>query len=234
MNSPPENILVVEDEESIQQLLTYNLVKAGYQAQCADDGETGLQMAKEQQPDLIILDIMLPGINGYEVCKQLRSQPDTCTIPILMLTARSEDDDVISGLDSGADDYLAKPFSPQVLLARLSALLRRASSSPVPSGDFLNFPDFDISLDLNLHECLLAGKPCGLTSTEFAILKLLASRPGWVYSRQQIIDDIRGFDYSLTSRAVDVQISGLRKKMSTASKFIQTIRGVGYRFSVDN
>ncbi len=229
----PITILVVEDEEDIQHLITYNLLKAGYQVHCAGDGESALKIIATTPPSLIILDLMLPGMSGLDVCRQLRDSVETINTPVLMLTAKSEDEDILAGFDAGTDDYLPKPFSPQVLAARVAALLRRVPATPPHEEDHLTFAAINLSLDLNLHECLYNGTPCGLTSSEFAILQLLTSRPGWVYSRQQIIDSIHGFDYCLTSRAIDVQISGLRKKLGHAHKFINTVRGVGYRFSVD-
>lgn len=225
------NIFIVEDEEDISQLIAYNLVKAGYQARCFSTAEAALPVLSTDLPDLLILDLMLPGMSGLELCSTLRSAIETVNIPILMLTARSTDDDIVAGLQQGADDYLPKPFAMPVLLARVAALIRR-NQHHIPE-DSLSFPSLRLRLDLNLHDATIDQIPCSLTFTEFSILKLLTNRPGWVYSRQQIIDNIRGFDYSLTSRAIDVQISALRKKLGKLSPHIQTIRGVGYRFAAE-
>ncbi len=228
----PFSILVIEDEEDIQQLVTYNLVKAGFQVYCADDGESGLQSFVANGPDLIVLDLMLPKMDGLTFCQELRSAHNS-DIPVLMLTAKGEEEDIVAGLAAGADDYLPKPFSPKVLLARINALLRRSTLS-LPGeevDDEIVFPAHHLKILPLRYEVFVAGRTIHLTHSEFQILLLLAKKPGWVYSRQQIINDIRGFDYSLTDRAIDVLISGLRKKLDTAAPAIETVRGVGYRFS---
>ncbi len=227
------SILVIEDEEDIQQLVTYNLVKAGFQVFCADDGESGLQSFTANNPDLIVLDLMLPGIDGLAVCQELRSSHGSTT-PVLMLTAKGEEEDIVAGLAAGADDYLPKPFSPKVLLARINALLRRSqlsSSADEEGGDEITFAGHQLTIVPHSYVVFVGSDNIHLTHSEFQILLLLAQKPGWVYSRQQIINDIRGFDYSLTERAIDVLISGLRKKLGTAAAAIETVRGVGYRFS---
>ncbi|MEN8257130.1 MAG: response regulator transcription factor [Thermodesulfobacteriota bacterium] len=226
-------ILVIEDEEDIQQLVTYNLVKAGFQVICADDGEVGLQSFVGKKPDLVVLDLMLPGIDGLSVCKEFRLTHKS-DIPVLMLTAKGEEEDIVAGLAAGADDYLAKPFSPKVLIARINALLRRSHlASSADEGDEakLIFSALQLTIVPQRYEVSVADQNIHLTHSEFQILLLLAKKPGWVYSRQQIINDIRGFDYSLTERAIDVLISGLRKKLLSAASAISTVRGVGYRFS---
>lgn len=225
-------ILVIEDEEDIQQLVTYNLVKAGFHVHCADDGEAGLQSFKESTPDLIVLDLMLPGIDGLAVCQELRTVHKS-DVPVLMLTAKGEEEDIVAGLAAGADDYLPKPFSPKVLLARISAILRRSriSAPDADEPEKIVFPRQQLTIIEQSYEVFVAGQNIHLTHSEFQILLLLAKKPGWVYSRQQIINDIRGFDYSLTERAIDVLISGLRKKLGSAAVAIDTVRGVGYRFS---
>lgn len=227
------SILVIEDEEDIQQLVTYNLVKAGFQVFCADDGETGLQSFSANNPDLVVLDLMLPGIDGLAVCQELRTTYNS-DIPVLMLTAKGEEEDIVAGLAAGADDYLPKPFSPKVLLARINALLRRSRLAPAEDDESLpeiSFPGRQLTIIPHSYDVLVAGANIHLTHSEFQILLLLAKKPGWVYSRQQIINDIRGFDYSLTERAIDVLISGLRKKLGSAAAAIETVRGVGYRLS---
>lgn len=223
------SILVVEDEEDIQRLVSFNLLKAGFHVICADDGVMGLEKLAQEKVDLIVLDRMMPEMDGIEMCKQLRANPTYKDCLVLMLTAKGEDEDVIEGLGVGADDYLPKPFSPKVLIARINALLRR--SSPDEPTEFLVFPAFNLQISPHNYDVSHAGCKVGLTKSEFHILLLLASKPGWVFSRQQIIDDIRGFDYALTDRAIDVQVSGLRKKLGDAARCIETVRGVGYRFA---
>lgn len=228
------SILVIEDEEDIQQLVTYNLVKAGFQLYCADDGEAGLQSFSANHPDLVVLDLMLPGIDGLTVCQELRTTYKSDT-PVLMLTAKGEEEDIVAGLAAGADDYLPKPFSPKVLIARINALLRRSRLAAPDEGEDaqpeITFPALQLTIIPYSYDVLVAGDNIHLTHSEFQILLLLAKKPGWVYSRQQIINDIRGFDYSLTERAIDVLISGLRKKLGCAASAVETVRGVGYRLS---
>ncbi len=223
------SILVVEDEEDIQRLVSFNLLKAGFHVICADDGVVGLEKLAHEKVDLIVLDWMMPEMDGIEMCKQVRANPTHKDCLILMLTAKGGDDEMIAGLSVGADDYLPKPFSPKVLIARINALLRRSPSAESPG--FLVFPAFDLHISPHNYDVTQSGKKVGLTKSEFHILLLLASKPGWVFSRQQIIDDIRGFDYALTDRAIDVQVSGLRKKLGDAASCIETVRGVGYRFA---
>jgi two-component system phosphate regulon response regulator PhoB len=225
---PKAKILIVEDDRDIAELIQYNLAKEGYTVSVADNGEKGYKAAKTSLPDLIVLDIMLPGMDGLEICKLLKADPKTQGIPVVMLTAKSEESDVVTGLELGAEDYIAKPFSPKVLVARLRTVLRRKNKKAEASGETLKI--HDLVINPGRHELLLAGKPVDLTFTEFKMLQLLASRPGWVFSRYQIVEAVRGEDYSVTDRAVDVQIVGLRKKLGRAGKYIETVRGVGYRF----
>ena len=224
-------ILIVEDDTDIQQLVSYNLIKAGYNVSCADTGEEALQVLAVEKIDAVVLDLMLPGKDGIEVCSAVRSDEKNYTLPIIMLTAKGEEDDIVTGLEYGADDYVTKPFSPRVLLARIEAVLRRKSSGDSDddesNGGAISLHGMQIHP--GRHEVLIDGKPVHLTITEFTILTLLAGRPGWVFSRQQIIDHVRGYDYMITPRAVDVQIFGLRKKLGTAGTFIETVRGIGYR-----
>lgn len=222
-------ILVIEDEEDILALIQYNLIKAGYRVECVTSGEEGVAKATALHPDLVILDLMLPGINGFEVCRRLRAEPGTAELPIIMLTAKGEDADIVSGLEIGADDYLTKPFSPQVLKARIQAVLRRrGQSGPEFSGQPVAV--HDLVVDPGRGKVLVAGREVELTLTEFRLLHLLAGRPGWVFTRTQIVDAIRGEGYAVTDRAVDVQVVGLRKKLGDAGSYIETVRGVGYRF----
>ncbi len=224
-----ESILVVDDEENIIELVTYNLTRYGYRMMSATTGEEALVLARSRQPDLIVLDLMLPGIDGLEVCKQLKSSADTRAIPIVVLTAKGEDPDIITGLELGADDYVVKPFSPKVLVARVRAALRRRSE---PAGtEETPLTIGPLTIHSGRHEVHVDGKPLALTFTEFGILSLLAKRPGWVFSRYQIVDAIRGSDTVVTDRSVDVHIASLRKKLDAHAHLIETVRGVGYRFA---
>lgn len=223
-----EKILVVEDEEDILELVRYNLQLERYRILTAMSGEEGLSKAREETPDLILLDLMLPGLDGLGVCKEVKRSPTTMHIPIVMVTAKSDDADIVSGLELGADDYIIKPFSPRVLLARVRAVLRRHQQATPSDSSILRVQN--LTIDTGRHEVVVNETPVGLTATEFAILHLLARRPGWVFTRDQIIKAVKGEDYPVTDRSVDVQIVGLRKKLGTAGDCIQTVRGVGYRF----
>ncbi|MFP3959895.1 MAG: response regulator [Spirochaetaceae bacterium] len=229
--SPAETILVVDDETDILELITYNLETHGYTVVTVQSGEEALRRVNDTEPDLIVLDLMLPGQDGLSVCRALKADPATAAIPILMLTAKSEDSDVVRGLELGADDYLTKPFSPKVLVARIRAVLRRRSERG-ELGAAKSIRAGKLLIDRNRHEVRTDdGKKIDLSSTEFEILWFLASHPTWVFSRAKIIDAIRGEDYAVTERAVDVQILGLRRKLGTYGSYIQTVRGVGYRLS---
>jgi two-component system, OmpR family, alkaline phosphatase synthesis response regulator PhoP len=226
---PKESILVVEDEEDILELVKYNLAKEGYRVSGAASGEVGLKTARSNLPDLIVLDLMLPGIDGLEVCKILKNDSKTQHIPVIMLTAKSEDSDIITGLEIGADDYLAKPFTPKVLIARVRTVLRRKAKANVKETATVRV--HDIVIDPGRHEVTVAGEVVDLTLTEFLILHLLARHPGWVFSRYQIVNESRGEETIVTDRAVDVQIVGLRRKLGDAGKYVETVRGVGYKLS---
>jgi len=225
-----ERILVVDDERDILELIRYNLEKEGYTVLAVETGEKALRQVGDSAPDLIVLDLMLPGLDGLSVCKRLKTGPATAAIPILMLTAKSEDSDVVAGLELGADDYLTKPFSPRVLVARIRAVLRRRNEQ---NGDGAphSVKVGDLTMDRDRHEVHCGGRGVDLSATEFAILWFLASHPKWVFSRTKIIDAIRGEDYAVTERAVDVQILGLRRKLGNYGSYIQTVRGVGYRLN---
>ena len=223
-----QKILVVDDEEDILELLKFNLSREGYQVLCAVSGEQALRLVRSENPDLIMLDLMLPGIDGLEVTKRLKNDPDTKNLPIVMLTAKGEEADIVTGLELGADDYITKPFSPRILIARIRAVLRRRIKGQTEETSVLRIHDLEI--DPGRHEVLVNEKPVQLTFTEFGILNYLARRPGWVFTRFQIVEAVRGEDYPVTDRSVDVQIVGLRKKLGPAGKHIETVRGVGYRF----
>ena len=223
-----EKLLVVDDEEDILELLRYNLLREGYNVSCAASGEEALRLAQSEIPDLLVQDLMLPGIDGLEVTKILKNDSRTRDIPIVMLTAKGEEADIVTGLELGADDYITKPFSPRVLVARVRAVLRRKVKEYKEETPVLRI--HDIVIHPGRHEVLVNDKPVQLTLTEFGILNYLAKRPGWVFTRSQIMDAVKGEDYFVTDRSVDVQIVGLRKKLCNAGKYIETVRGVGYRF----
>ena len=223
-----ERILVVDDEEDILELVRFNLAREGYPIICATSGEETLKIARKEHPDLIVLDLMLPGIDGLDVAKALKNDIKTRDIPIIMLTAKGEEADIVTGLELGADDYVTKPFSPRILVARVRAVLRRGASEGV--GDESVLKVHNLLIHPGRREVLVNGEQAHLTFTEFGILNFLARRPGWVFTRSQIVDAVRGDDYPVTDRSVDVQIVGLRKKLGPSGKYIETVRGVGYRF----
>jgi len=222
-----ETVLIIEDEKDIAELIKYNLDKEGYRVLHNDSGEAGLQQALATTPDIIILDLMLPGADGLTVCKSLRNNDKTGNIPIIMLTAKSEETDIVTGLEVGADDYITKPFSPRILVARVRTLLRRKDKS-VDEHSLIKIQD--LIIDPNRFLVRVADTDITLTNTEFKLLQTLARRPGWVFNRNQLVDSIRGEDVFITDRTIDVHIAGLRKKLGSAGKYIETIRGVGYRF----
>ncbi len=228
LTMPKGKILVVDDEPDIIELVRYNLAKEGYRVQTVLSGEKALAAADEGVPDLVLLDLMLPGVDGLDVCRRLKANPRTAHIPIIMLTAKVEDADIVTGLELGADDYVTKPFSPRVLVARVRTVLRRKRREEETTLELVKI--HDLTIDPARHEVVISGIPVLLTASEFKILSFLARRPGWVFSREQIIIAVKGQDYPVTDRSVDVQIVGLRKKLGDAGKFIETVRGVGYRF----
>ena len=219
-------ILVVDDEEDILELVQYNLKREGYGVLRAGTGEGGLALAESKLPDLVILDLMLPGLDGLEVCKRLKGSGRSKHIPIIMLTAKGEEADIVTGLELGADDYITKPFSPKELVARIRAILRRKEP---PEAEGKRIKVHDISIDPDRYEVYAQEKKVDLTFTEFGILYALAKRPGRVFTRSQLVDAIHGGNYVVSDRAVDVQITGLRRKLGHSGKYIETVRGVGYR-----
>lgn len=225
-----EKILVVEDEPDILELVSFNLSKENYNVIGVISGNDVISTTKSEKPDLIVLDLMLPGMNGLDICKLLKREPETQDIPIVMMTAKSEEADIVTGLELGADDYITKPFSPRILIARIRAVLRRRTGADktIDENEILSI--HDLTINPGRHEVLIKNKHIKLTSTEFKLLHFLASRPSWVFTRYQIVDAVRGEDYPVTDRSVDVQIVGLRKKLGAPDKYIETVRGVGYRF----
>ena len=227
-----KNILVVEDDLYIRELMSFNLANEGHQVFEANDGEVGIDKARNNNPDLILLDLMLPGIQGLDVCRIIKSDQETKETPIIMVTALGQEEDIVKGLETGADDYITKPFSIKVLIARVNAVLKRSievgedkSKDILINGINIKTRSREVWVNKNLIN--------DLTFSEFQILYLLAGHPGWVFTRYQIIDKIRGDNYPVTDRSVDFQIVGLRKKLGDAGKLIKTVRGVGYRFTPD-
>lgn len=229
MSSEKKQILIIEDEEDIRELVRYNLEREGFRVSEAESGEDGLEMIPAKKPDLILLDLMLPGKDGLDICRELKRNEDTANIPVIMMTARGEESDIVTGLELGAEDYVVKPFSPKVLVARVKAVLRRKETVTAESEDGI-LHIYDISIHPGRHEVTVKGKPIDLTASEFSILEFLAKRPGWVFTRYQIVDAVHGEDYPVTERSVDVQIVGLRKKLKKSGEYIETVRGIGYRF----
>jgi two-component system alkaline phosphatase synthesis response regulator PhoP len=223
-----EKILVVDDEEDILELVRYNLSREGYRVTGTLTGEDALRKVRSDAFDLIILDLMLPGMDGLAFTKTLKNDSRLRSIPIIMLTAKGEESDIVAGLELGADDYITKPFSPKVMIARVRAVLRRHKEEP--QDDMAIVKIHDLEINPGRRSVLAKGDPIDLTYTEFQVILLLAKRPGWVFTRSQIVDLIRGSDYPVTDRSVDVQIVGLRKKLGVFGKYIETVRGVGYRF----
>jgi two-component system, OmpR family, alkaline phosphatase synthesis response regulator PhoP len=223
-----ERVLVVDDEQDLLELVSYNLNKEGYRVVCVSSGEEALAAARRDLPDLILLDLLLPNVDGLEVCRRLKADPRTQHIPVLMLTAKSEEADVVTGLEFGAEDYVTKPFSPRVLVARVKTVLRRRTKDGADDDKAVSV--HDLVIHPGWHEVLLAGKPVDLTFTEFRLLHFLARKPGWAFTRGQIVDAVKGEDYPVTERSVDVQVAGLRKKLGTHGDYIETVRGIGYRF----
>jgi two-component system, OmpR family, alkaline phosphatase synthesis response regulator PhoP len=231
------HILIVEDEADIQQLVSYNLIRAGLNVTCADSGEEAIVCLGREKIDCVLLDLMLPGMTGLEVCSAIKKGKGKTDnpVPIIMLTAKGEEEDIVAGLECGADDYITKPFSPKVLVARIKSVLRRFEEHKggTEKTEMGRIVINNLEIDRGRHEVRLGEDLLQLTMTEFGILTLLAEKPGWVFTRQQIIDSVRGYDFLVTPRAIDVQVFGLRKKMGKAGGMIETVRGIGYRFKSD-
>lgn len=223
-----ENILVIEDEPDVLGLIQYHLQRAGYKTLTARDGATGLRKARDEMPALIVLDLMLPGLEGTEVCRQLKADPKTAHIPIIMLTAKGEETDRVVGFELGADDYIVKPFSPRELVLRVKTILRRATGKTAPA-EVLKAGN--LAVDLARHEATSSGKPVELTATEFKLLATLMERRGRVQTRDRLLADVWGYEGDVDTRTVDTHIRRLREKLGKAADSIETVRGVGYRFA---
>jgi DNA-binding response OmpR family regulator len=224
-------ILCVEDDINLQKSLSFILWKEGYQVLCAQTGEEALELARKERPDLILLDLILPGIDGYKVSSILKKNPSTANIPVMVVTAKKQVEDVVFGLKNYADDYVTKPFEPEILLARIHAQLRRKFDSFEKEKTILEVDDLVINREA--YEVLLSGRKICLSKTEFEILVMMASKPNYVFTRSRILDHVREDGYPITERVVDYHITGLRKKLGKARRYIQTVRGVGYKFDAE-
>ena len=223
-----KTVYIIEDEEDIAKLIIYNLSLEGFKVGHFETGEEGLSAIKNKLPDLILLDLMLPGMSGFDICNKIKSNPTTKNIPIIMVSAKGEEEDIVKGLELGAEDYITKPFSPKVLIARVKTSLRRLGNKAIGANDVIKIRD--LVIHTGKHAVTIAGEKVDLTPSEFQILHLLSSKTGWVFTRSQIVDAIRGDDYAVTDRTVDFQMVGLRKKMGSMGDDIETVRGIGYRF----
>ncbi|MBT5954781.1 response regulator transcription factor [bacterium] len=223
-----KKICIIEDEKDIVRLISYNLEKEGYEVISYGSGEDAFEFIKTNRPNLILLDIMIPVLDGFEVCKQLKSSPDTQSIPLIMISAKAEESNIVTGLELGADDYITKPFSVAVLIARVRTALRRTIKTADTSEKVLSFEGLDIYPDR--YEVYVDKEQVNFNHTEFKLLCCLASQPGRVFSRLQMIDFMKGESYFVTQRLVDVLLVSIRKKLGNASSLIQTVRGVGYKF----
>ena len=229
MKKTSYTVLVIEDEPDIRELIEFNLKKYDYNVLLASNGEKGLKDARSYEPDLILLDLMLPGIQGIDVCRVIKSDENTKSTPIIILSALGQEEDIVLGLEAGADDYVSKPFSLEILNARIKTVLRRYHNEDDDDRNRILLIQ-NIKINPRTREVVIDGNLVSLTYTEFQILHLLMAHPGWVFTRYQIIDKIRGENYPVTDRSIDFQIVGLRKKMLGKGNLIETIRGVGYRF----
>lgn len=223
-------VLIVEDEADIAGLIQFHIGREGYQTQVASSGRLALEAVEQNKPDLIILDIMLPDLDGLEVCRKIKREPETAAIPVLMVSARGEESDIVVGLELGAEDYVTKPFSPRVLMARVKAVMRRHAS---PEGKEISLAGGDILIDPARHVVTVAGEAVELTLTQYRLLHFLSLRPGFVRTRDQIVSAVRGEGTVLSSRAIDVHVAALRQKLGDKGDVIETVRGVGYRVSAE-
>ena len=231
------SVLIVEDELEIAELVRFHVEREGMDARIARSGRQALSAIESQQPDLVLLDLMLPDLDGLEVCRRLKWQSDTRHIPVLIVSAKGDEADIVTGIELGADDYVTKPFSPKVLLARIKKTLRQYGAEPetppttTAAGNVIRLADGDLVIDTDRHIVTVSGKAVDLTVTEFGILRFLGTRPGFVRTRDQIISAVHGDSAVLSSRTVDVHVTALRRKMGDLGSIIQTVRGVGYRLT---
>jgi two-component system, OmpR family, alkaline phosphatase synthesis response regulator PhoP len=227
-------ILIVDDEEPIRELIKYNVEKDGFTSVCAENGIDAINLARKENPDIIVLDLLMPDMSGLDVCRILKNDNNTSSIPIIMVTAKTEDSDIVLGLEIGADDYITKPFSPKILLARIKSVLRRINMRETNDGSTNGEISVkNLKINNKKHQVSVNGNVVELSMTEYDILSLLASHPGQVFSRQQIINEVKGSSYPVTERSIDVQIVNIRHKIGESSfdTLIETIRGIGYRLS---
>jgi len=228
------SVLIVEDEADIREMVSYNLQKEGYQVAAVGSGEEALDLVESRRFDVLLLDLMLPGIDGLAVCRELKQRPATQSTPIIVISAKRDETDVVVGLKLGADDYITKPFSAKVLIARIEAVLRRMASNgtekPKATSPRTPIAIHELEIHPGQHLVHCGGEPIELSRTEFQVLSVLAGKPGWVFTRQEILDTLYGHAHAVSDRAVDVQVVGLRRKLGPAGKYIETVRGVGYRF----
>jgi two-component system phosphate regulon response regulator PhoB len=227
-----EKIFVVEDEADILEVIQYNLARDGFAVSCSRDGQDGLRRIKAESPDLVVLDLMLPGLDGLEICRRLKGDPLTRAIPVVMVTAKGEESDVVLGLGVGADDYMIKPFSPKELLARIKAVLRRGPLK-TEAAETERIVRGEVIVDAARHEVLVRGKPVVFTATEFRLLRFLAAHPGRVFTRDQLIARVLGDDAVVTDRNIDVHVTAVRRKLGPERELVETVRGVGYRVRDD-
>ncbi|HKY63068.1 MAG TPA: response regulator [bacterium] len=223
-------VLVIEDEADIQQLLSYHFQQANWRVEVCGSGSEGLKKAKEKRPDLILLDLMLPGMDGFEVCRILKNDPETKAIPVIMLTAKGEEIDKVVGFELGADDYITKPFSPRELLLRSKAVLRRGPKAEGEEGSDKQIKFGDLVVDLARHRVTIADKEVELTAIEFKLLKYLLETKGRVQTRDTLLDKVWGYDAFVTTRTVDTHVKRLREKLGKFENYVETVRGIGYRF----
>lgn len=225
----PQRVLIIEDDREIGEMIRFNLEAEGYAASRIENGAEGLKLVQQDLPDLLLLDLILPGLDGLEICQRLRASPDTAGIPIIMVTAKGHESDIVLGLTLGADDYITKPFGVRELIARIRSVLRR-HQNPAPAADIAHIVHDGLTVDLRRHEVLIDGAPVQLRPAEFRILSFLASQPGRVLTRQQLLDHSAGDDAMVMPHNVDVRIAEIRKKLGPYRELIETVWAVGYRF----